>query len=728
MSAIATASAVGERRRRTRRGGPRCGGRSAARRPPRRAGPARAGGPRRSSRGSRSGGGRSRRRRPRRPPRPCARAGGRRRRTTPGRPRWRPRPRPARAPPPRRRGRWPRCGGRRSRSRTASGPRAGPARGSRSSSCPDRVATIRPRSARAGPPAVANCSAIPRPKPAARAASASTIALRSSRPVAVRPAEPGGARVADVDHDDGRPSAPVTPAQPAVGERRRVDGAPRSAKDVGMVPLGASQDGDRRPVRRRSCRRTRRPPRRTTAPGAAARGGRRAARQRRRQEGADERRRVAAGGREDVDEPARGRALAVGPGHADERSPDGRVGDHLLPRLDRASPPARAACELGVVGLDRGERLGDREAVRAGRRRSRGGVVLPGERRSRPRRAPACRATARRRRSRRRRRRPAARRRTAALAPAPAAPTTWIRSPAGIGRAARAGGRPVPGVATRSPGSASRRPGRGASAGRARRRSRRSSGGDGAVARLFAARSPGQTMRRTSTPVGVRDREIGEADGLLGGPTVRAGDPGDRCRDVACRVDPGRRPPSPARPGRSPRRGPRGSPSSRRAGRAWPRSNRRRRRRGSSRSSPATSVRAAATNPPVHDSAMATVAPAPDAGRLQPGRAASPSGSPPPPIVSCAGSSSGAARRLNSQVSGTPRLPSAPSDCAVQGEQRDARRSRPDLDRGLAREGQDLAVADTLPGAPDRRIELAVHPDLDPGRAALDVTTRLTPL
>src|SRR5439155_12212980 len=36
---------------------------------------------------------------------------------------------------------------------------------------------------------------------------------------------------------------------------------------------------------------------------------------------------------------------------------------------------------------------------------------------------------------------------TAALAPAPAAPTTWIRSPGTIRRAGRAGSRPEPGVA-----------------------------------------------------------------------------------------------------------------------------------------------------------------------------------------------------------------------------------------------------------------------------------------
>ena len=96
MSAMATASASASTSAKAA-AAPRSGGRSAARRRPRPAGRARAGGPRRASRGSRSGGGRSRRRPRRRRPRPCARAGGRRPRTTRGRRRSGPASRPSRA-------------------------------------------------------------------------------------------------------------------------------------------------------------------------------------------------------------------------------------------------------------------------------------------------------------------------------------------------------------------------------------------------------------------------------------------------------------------------------------------------------------------------------------------------------------------------------------------------------------------------------------------------------
>ena len=130
-----------------------------------------------------------------------------------------------------------------------------------------------------------------------------------------------------------------------------------------MVPLRAGQDRDVRPVGIEVAgvlvglddeRRTR------PDPG----GRRRAAGQRPRQQRPDEGRRVGAGRDEGVDQPAGGRALAVRPGHAHERPPDGGVGDDLLPGLDRhAGRPRRQ--ELGVVGVDRGQRLGHGQPVGA---------------------------------------------------------------------------------------------------------------------------------------------------------------------------------------------------------------------------------------------------------------------------------------------------------------------------------------------------------------------------
>ena len=70
-----------------------------------------------------------------------------------------------------------------------------------------------------------------------------------------------------------------------------------------------------------------------------------------------------AGRDQDVDEPAGRRALAVGPGHPDQRPADGRVRDDLLPRLDGDARRA-SRVQLRMVGVDRGERLGDGEAVR----------------------------------------------------------------------------------------------------------------------------------------------------------------------------------------------------------------------------------------------------------------------------------------------------------------------------------------------------------------------------
>jgi hypothetical protein len=96
---------------------------------------------------------------------------------------------------------------------------------------------------------------------------------------------------------------------------------------------------------------------------AAAGRGRQAAGQSGRQQRADERGRVDARRGEDVDEPPGAVLLPCVPGDADSVRPDGRVGDHLLPRLDRdAGPPRRR--ELGMVRGDRGQRLRDREPIR----------------------------------------------------------------------------------------------------------------------------------------------------------------------------------------------------------------------------------------------------------------------------------------------------------------------------------------------------------------------------
>ena len=177
-----------------------------------------------------------------------------------------------------------------------------------------------------------------------------------------------GTRISDV-RDEGRAFGHA--AEPRL---ERVGHGALVGEDVRMVPFGAGQDRDVGPVgvevagifvRLDDERRT-----------AAVAGGRRwATGHRARQQRADEGGRIRPGCDERMNEPARCRALAVRAGHADERPADSRVGDDLLPRLERDAGRARGH-QLRVVGVDRGEGLGDRDTLRAwGGRDVRGGVL-----------------------------------------------------------------------------------------------------------------------------------------------------------------------------------------------------------------------------------------------------------------------------------------------------------------------------------------------------------------
>ena len=79
-----------------------------------------------------------------------------------------------------------------------------------------------------------------------------------------------------------------------------------------------------------------------------------------------------------MDQPARGRALAVRAGHSDQGPADRRVGDDLLKWLDGDE---RGACrpQLGVVGVHGGQGLGNRQTVGPGAGGDVGGVVGPVE-------------------------------------------------------------------------------------------------------------------------------------------------------------------------------------------------------------------------------------------------------------------------------------------------------------------------------------------------------------
>ena len=216
-------------------------------------------------------------------------------------------------------------------------------------------------------------------------------------------------------------------------------------EDVGMVPFGAGQDRDVRPVgvevagvlvglddeRRRRCRGGRSPAgRRSRSLGS---------------ERADECRRIRPGRDERMDEPAGGRALAVRPGHADERPPDGRVGDDLLPRLERDAVPCARPPAPGCRGRPRSSALVTADALgRGGGRDVRGGVLARDHDPDAPRAAGVYGDGAARVAAGHDRRRRATARMAAALAPAPAAPTTWIRSIGRMGRADRARRQPGP--------------------------------------------------------------------------------------------------------------------------------------------------------------------------------------------------------------------------------------------------------------------------------------------
>ena len=426
-------------RRRRRRAAPRSGGRSAARRRPTPAGPARAGGRRRASRGSPSGGGRSRRRRSRRPPRPSARAGVRRRRTTRAPASTASGARSsASVPPRRRRAHSRRCGG-----RPSPGGRCGGSRGAHGRNSSTVVPSGRPR----------------RSARAATGTGSAAVGELLGEP-AREAVEPLRANVEHRGHDRGarpeptsRRTSSATPGSPtlatSVGRTRALPAAAdrihasrrRSRRQVGehvrVVPLDGCQHGHGRAGTGRSCRRTRPPPRRTASPAPAGRwparrrSATRAAAPRRTP--TDPRRPTTSACTSQPD----GGALAVRPRDRDERPPARRVRDDLLPRLERDPRRARGG-QLGVVGVDRRQRLGDGEPVRRGRPVDVRGGRAPTRAGSRRPRAPACTATARRGRSRSTTAPARWARSAAAHAPAPAAPTTWIRSPARIGRAARA--------------------------------------------------------------------------------------------------------------------------------------------------------------------------------------------------------------------------------------------------------------------------------------------------
>ena len=143
--------------------------------------------------------------------------------------------------------------------------------------------------------------------------------------------------------------------------RRRGDPTPRSS-----VPR-------RLAGRRRSCRHIRRPRPRTPTPSRSAPW--RARRRSAPAAGAPRRTPTDPARRDEhVDEPTRRGALAVRPRDADQRPARGGVGDDLLPGLDRDAELARRA-QLGVVGIDRGQCLRDREPFSVGRRVTWAGVV-----------------------------------------------------------------------------------------------------------------------------------------------------------------------------------------------------------------------------------------------------------------------------------------------------------------------------------------------------------------
>ena len=293
-------------------------------------------------------------------------------------------------------------------------------------------------------------------------------------------------------------STPRTPRAPPRGPRTRRGGPtrPRSARRRGPVRVEVAGvlvrlHDERRalaPARGRRRRRSRSAHAGSSAP--------------------DERRRVRAARREHPDEPAR-RSCSCRACRRPRRA-SGRAAASATTCCHGSSgmPAARGGRELRVVGIDRGEGLGDREPVR--RRpasRTWAGVVAAGDVDAGAPRAPACTGWRRRGRSRRPTPRPTAARSAAADAPAPArADDVDPLARRGSGARGTRGRQARPDRRGRVRPDASC----GAAAGRRSTRASSSSIAATALSRLFALRSPGHRYRRTSAPE-AGDRDVHEA-------------------------------------------------------------------------------------------------------------------------------------------------------------------------------------------------------------------------
>ena len=211
------------------------------------------------------------------------------------------------------------------------------ARATRSVGRPPGIEPVAPASAVRGPRPARDDGA--GPVTSGRTGVRSAVPHHAPGPVGEPPDELGHPGVADVRHEHGS------------GGRRRVVGGgadPRLERrehrrpvgeHVGVVPLRRGQHDHVRPVRVEVAgvlvglddeRRPGAPPRRRRHPDP---------RQRRRQQRPHERARVRAARRQDVDQPAGRRALAVGARDRDQRPARRRVRDDLLPRLERDARP-----------------------------------------------------------------------------------------------------------------------------------------------------------------------------------------------------------------------------------------------------------------------------------------------------------------------------------------------------------------------------------------------------
>ena len=182
------------------------------------------------------------------------------------------------------------------------------------------------------------------------------------RPVSEPAGDRRGSRVRDVDDERRRLAARIGHhrPQPALEgiEHGRLIG-----EDVGMVPLGVQEHGDRRSVGVEVACVLVRLDDAHVAPTETS-GGRRLAGWAPRHERTDEAARVAAGGDQHVEQPAGRGRLAVGAGDADELLARGprRIGHELLPRFE-GDAMGPSGGELRMVRRDGGERLGDGQAV-----------------------------------------------------------------------------------------------------------------------------------------------------------------------------------------------------------------------------------------------------------------------------------------------------------------------------------------------------------------------------